>query len=77
MSEIKFSNLIFEEQKEVFAQATNLSFESYNTKLKTPGTNLKRLTEYANLDPKLDYSQQLLVNEQVQQKKIRSLYFES
>jgi hypothetical protein len=70
MSEIKFSNLIFEQQKEAFAQATNPSFESYNTKLKTPGTNLNRLTEYANLDPKLDYSQQLLVNEQVQQKKL-------
>lgn len=70
MSEIKFSNLIFEHQKEVFAQAPNPSFESYNTKLKTPGTNLNRLTEYANLDPKLDYSQQLLVNEQVKQKKL-------
>lgn len=70
MSEIKFSNLIFEQQKKVFAQAPNPSFESYNTKLKTPGTNLNRLTEYANLDPKLDYSQQLLVNEQVEQKKL-------
>ena len=70
MSEIKFSNLIFEEQKGVFAQATNPSFESYNKKLENPGTNLNRLVDYANLDPKLDYSQQLLVNEQVQQKKL-------
>jgi len=70
MSEIKFSNLIFEEQKKILAQSTNPSFEHYQNKINTPGTNLSKLTDYSNIDPKLDYSQQLAVNEQVQVKKL-------
>jgi hypothetical protein len=70
MSEIKFSNLIFEEAKEVLAQTTNPTFEHYQNKINTPGTNLNKLTGYSNVDPKLDYSQQLSINEQVQGKKL-------
>lgn len=70
MSEIKFSNLIFEQQKEVLAQTVNPTFDHYQKKINTPGTNLSKLTEYSNLDPKLDYSQQLQINENVLQKKL-------
>lgn len=70
MSEIKFSNLIFEEQKKVLAQTVNPTFEHYQNKINTPGTNLSKLTDYSNIDPKLDYSQQLALNEQVQVKKL-------
>jgi len=70
MSEIKFSNIIFEEQKKVLAQDVNPTFEHYQNKINIPGTNLSKLTDYSNLDPKLDYSQQLAVNEQVQVKKL-------
>ena len=70
MSEIKFSNLIFEEQKKVLAQYNNPTFEHYQNKINYPGTNLSKLTDYSNIDPKLDYSQQLALNEQVQVKKL-------
>lgn len=71
MSDIKFSNLIFEEGKEVVAQATNPTFH-YQNKINTPGTNLSKLTEYANLDPKkeFDYSQRLQINENVLKKRL-------
>ena len=72
MSDIKFSNLIFEEGKDVIAQATNPTFQHYQTKINTPGTNLSKLTEYANLDPKeeFDYSQRLQINENVLKKRL-------
>lgn len=72
MSEIKFSNLIFEQQKEVYAQTPKPTFQHYQTKINTPGTNLSKLTEYANLDPdkNFDYSQRLQINENVLQKRI-------
>jgi hypothetical protein len=72
MSEIKFSNLIFEQQKEVLAQTVNPTFDHYQKKINTPGTNLSKLTEYANLDPdkNFDYSQRLQINENVLQKRL-------
>ena len=71
MSEIKFSNLIFEEQKGVFAQATNPSFESYNKKLENPGTNLNRLVDYSKVDSKLDDPQKNEIRDNVANKKIQ------
>lgn len=72
MSEIKFSNLIFEEQKEVYAQTPKPTFQHYQKKINTPGTNLSKLTEYANLDPdkNFDYFQKSQINENVLQKKL-------
>jgi hypothetical protein len=71
MSEIKFSNLIFEQQKEVLAQATNPSFVDYNKKLENPGTNLNRLVDYSKVDPKLDESQKNEIRDNVANKKIQ------
>jgi hypothetical protein len=71
MSEIKFSNLIFEQQKEVLAQATNPSFVDYNKKLENPGTNLNRLVDYSKVDSKLDESQKNEIRDNVANKKIQ------
>ena len=71
MSEIKFSNLIFEQQKEVLAQAANPSFVDYNKKLENPGTNLNRLVDYSKFDPKLDESQKNEIRDNVANKKIQ------
>lgn len=71
MSEIKFSNLIFEEGKEVVAQATNPSFQHYQDKLNLQGTNLNKLVGYSKTDPNLSPSQKDEVRENVANKKIQ------
>jgi hypothetical protein len=71
MSEIKFSNLIFEQQKEVLAQSNNPSFDDYNKKLENPGTNLNRLVDYSKVDSKLDDPQKNEIRDNVANKKIQ------
>jgi hypothetical protein len=71
MSDIKFSNLIFEEGKDVIAQATNPSFQDYQRKLGLPGTNLNKLVDYSKADTKLDTLQKSEVRENVANKKIQ------
>lgn len=72
MSEIKFSNLIFEEAKEVLAQTVNPTFEHYQNKINTPGTNLNKLTtEYSNRDSKLNLEEKQQILDDVASKKIQ------